>query len=286
MLDTETFLSTLISTNKSHSFFTNWEKVNKNRNAYKDELALLGVMSGASDPHGELKRLIEKYPRINELIPLLSAVRIKSTNKLLTILDEDNMDDIQYYFGPDNLTSQQIGQSIQFAEKTGLIEQLTKIKNHADYYLGVETGLDSNARKNRSGTAMEQLTENYVRDFTTKHQGRYLIQTNFAKASKEFGVEAPANQVNKRGDFMILVGDQPINIETNFFDGGGSKQEIMNSYISRAEDLQKAGWKFILVTDGLGWRQSKNQVDYGYKTIKNIVNLTMCKNGALEEILQ
>lgn len=284
MFNTETFLQSLVGTNKSHEFFTNWEKARKNQNEYKDELALLSVLTNCSDPHAELVRLLTSYPRINMLLPLLNAVRIKDPGGKLLVLDESSADDLQYYFDSKNLDKQLIEKSVSFAEKSGLLSELTKIKNHSDYYFGVEVGLDSNARKNRSGTAMEDLADVYVREFVNKYNGEYLKQTNFADASNKFGVEIPPQQSNKRGDFMLLVNGKPINIETNFFDGGGSKQEIMNSYISRAEDLAKTGWGFGLITDGLGWKKNKNQIDHSYARIGNIMNLSMCKRGALDEM--
>lgn len=284
MFNTETFLQSLVGTNKSHEFFTNWEKARKNQSGYKDELALLSVLTNCDNPTSELKRLIKSYPRINSLLPLLNAVRIKGSSNNLLVLDESSVDDLQYNFGASDLNEAAISKSVSFAEKTGLLAELTKIKNHSDYYFGVEVGLDSNARKNRSGTAMENLAEPHIRDFVNKYNGQYLIQTNFAKASKIFGVEMPIHQSNKKGDFMLLVNDRPINIETNYFDGSGSKQEIINSYISRAEDLAKAGWGFGLITDGLGWKKNKNQIDHGYARIGNIMNLSMCKDGALDEV--
>jgi len=285
MLNSDTFLESLVSTNKSHSFFTNWDKTRANLDKYRDELALLGILSGSDNPREELARLIKKYPRINTLLPLLSAVRLKNKNETLFVLDEDSTDDIQYYFGDNHLDDIAIEKSILFAEKSGLLQELTRIKNFSDYYFGVEVGLDSNGRKNRSGTAMENLAEPYVREFAERHNGIYLTQTNFEDAAKQFGVDVPPNQFNKRGDFMVLINGRPINIETNFFDGGGSKQEIINSYISRAEDLLKSGWDFALITDGLGWRKNKNQVNHGFLTIKNILNLSMCADGALDEVI-
>jgi type II restriction enzyme len=285
MFNTDTFLSSLVSTNKSHEFFTDWGKARSNQNKYRDELALLAVLTNCKEPENELMRLLATYPRINSLLPLLNAVRIKDSKSRLVVLDENSADDLQYYFGANDINTAAIEQSIKFAKKSGLLAELVKIKNHSDYYFGVEVGLDSNARKNRSGTAMEDLVEPYIRDFVNKHNGQYITQTNFADASKKFGVEVPPQQFNKRGDFMLLVDGEPINIEVNYFDGGGSKQEIMNSYISRAEDLAKAGWSFGLVTDGLGWKKNKNQIDHGYARIRNIMNLSMCKDGALEKII-
>ncbi|MDR2944737.1 MAG: type II restriction endonuclease [Methanosarcinales archaeon] len=43
-----------------------------------------------------------------------------------------------------------------------IIEDWT-VKNLIDYCFGVEVGLDTNARKNRSGPVMEEPIDSYVR---------------------------------------------------------------------------------------------------------------------------
>jgi type II restriction enzyme len=42
-------------------------------------------------------------------------------------------------------------------------------------------GLDTNARKNRSGVAMEKLTEVYVKAICDKHNFKYLAQATAVK---------------------------------------------------------------------------------------------------------
>lgn len=286
MSNVDDFLGTLVITNKTYEFFTHWQKARGNQALYKDELALLGVLTGTKSPRDELRRLLLKYPRINSLIPLLSAIRISGASHNLFILDSQSAKTIEYYFGDKNVNDDVATKTIEFAERSGLLQELVNVKNHSDFYFGVEVGLDTNGRKNRSGTAMEALVEPYVRDFTEKHKGQYVTQTNFEKAAKIFNVSTPPNQSNKRGDFMLLVDNKPYNIETNFFDGGGSKQEVINSYISRSQDLAAAGWGFGIVTDGLGWRKNRAQVEHAYKTIHNVYNLVMCENGKLETILK
>jgi type II restriction enzyme len=281
----EDFLRTLITTNRSHEFFVDWAKVRKYRDLYKDELALLSSVSTAGlDPETELTRLLEKYPRIAQLIPLLVAVRPKKN--VLPVVDATSLQDIEYDFSPRNFDESKIVKILNFTKKTGLLDELATVKNHNDYYFGVEVGLDTNGRKNRSGTAMENLIEPFARELVEKYGGKFLKQKNFEFASKEFGVKMPPNEKGKRGDFMLLVKGQPINIEVNFFDGGGSKQEIMNSYIPRAENLKEAGWIFALVTDGAGWKKNKNQVELGFRKIKNIYNAKMCREGKLEELIK
>jgi type II restriction enzyme len=283
------FLNTLTETNKTHDFFVQWDKARKNQERFRDELALLQVLTHEDiDPETELTRLISNYPKINALIPLLAAVRVKPKGGIstLVVLDKDTAKNEVYNFGQNNLTSQDIANTVRFAVRTGLLHELTTINNHADYYFGVEVGLDTNARKNRSGSAMELLVEEYIHDLVSRYGGKLMKQTTFKKAAEVFGVAVPPREDNKKGDFMILVNNQPINIEVNYFDDGGSKQEIINSYIPRANDLREAGWGFALVTDGQGWLSNRRQLEEGYSRIGHIYNIHMCQSGLLNELIK
>ncbi len=157
MSKVDEFLATLVITNKTHEFFTDWQKARGYQAQYKDELALLGVLTGSDNPKKELKRLILAYPRINSLIPLLSAIRIKGKIGNLFVLEDDSTESIEYYFGANGLDDTTAEKTVTFAERSGLLGELTQIKNHSDYYFGIEVGFDTNGRKNRSGTAMETL---------------------------------------------------------------------------------------------------------------------------------
>lgn len=279
------FLAGLIKTNRSHTFFVDWTKARSYQTKYQDELALLSSISMSGvNAEDELKRLILKYPRICELIPLLLAIRMKSTS--LDVVDEVALIDMTYTFkstGMDEVIAEKV---ISFTKKTGLLNELASIKNHADYYFGVEVGSDTNARKNRSGKAMESLIEPYAQALVEEHGGKFLKQKSFQFAAKEFGVQVPPDEADKRGDFMLLINGTPINIEVNYFDSDGSKQEIMNSYIPRATNLKRAGWVFALVTDGAGWLKNGKQIELGYREIKNIFNAKMCKEGMLEKLIK
>lgn len=278
------FMSGLIKTNRYHNFFVDWTKVRSYQTQYQDELALLANISVAgANAEGELRRLLLKHPRINKLIPLLVAVRSKNT--VIPVLDESTLVDVIYSFSSEGVDETTVEKTVLFTKRTGLLEELATIKNHADYYFGVEVGLDTNARKNRSGTAMENLIEPYVLALAEKYHGKFLRQKNFQFAANEFSVQTPPDESGKRGDFMLLIHGIPINIEVNYFDGSGSKQEIMNSYIPRAKNLKKAGWVFALVTDGTGWAKNRKQIELGFREIGNIFNAKMCREGRLESLV-
>jgi len=66
-------------------------------------------------------------------------------------------------------------------------------------------------------------------------------QTKFKKIEKDSGIKFPELFKNKRFDFLIVKGNRALNVEVNYFDWGGSKQEILNSYIDRQTKLKTIG---------------------------------------------
>jgi len=59
-------------------------------------------------------------------------------------------------FSSRDTSTERVNQLVTFAEKTGLLTLLSSVTQPQDYLLGVEVGLDSNARKNRSGVITSQ----------------------------------------------------------------------------------------------------------------------------------
>lgn len=76
-------------------------------------------------------------------------------------MDEDGA--FNFNFKKPNLTLEEYA---GFMRKTGLFDLLSKQLVHSlvDYVTGVETGLDSNGRKNRGGHLMEDLVEKYLKN--------------------------------------------------------------------------------------------------------------------------
>ena len=78
-----------------------------------------------------------------------------------------------------------------------------------------------------------------------------------------------------------------MNIEVNFFNGGGSKpEEIIDSYINRQKDLNDNNIKFALITDGNCWKGTTNQLQKGFRHLKYLMNYNMAKNNMLEDIIK
>ena len=80
----------------------------------------------------------------------------------------------------------------------------------------------------------------------------------------------------KRFDFVIKTAKKTYLIETNFYNGGGSKlNEVARSYSDVAPKInQYPSYEFVWITDGQGWLSAKNKLEEAYSIIPSVYNLT------------
>ena len=246
-------------------------------------LNILNVLIGKNDIKVRLKELIKQYPEIVPVIPFLIAVRGT------TIKVADMGGETTYFFSKKkSYSEEQIDNIIIFAEECGLLKILQdkNIKNLVDYAIGVEVGLDTNARKNRSGTAMENLTEVYVKSICDKYSFRYLTQATATKIKQEFGKDVSTDKADRHFDFALDTGDMLYLIEVNYYGSGGSKLKSVAGEFSSLYSLvknEKTG--FIWVTDGEGWQTAKRPLRETFDITDFIININMIEQGLLEEIV-
>jgi len=183
------------------------------------------------------------------------------------------------------LSSSEIGDYTEFAKNSGLFRLFSFVKNFYDYILGVEVGLDTNARKNRSGIAMERLLTPLLKSVASEMNCRVLSQTKF-EAVPLLGGVVPRELANRKADFIFYSGRKFVDIEANYFSGAGSKpEEIVDSYINRRNELVKNQWNFIWITDGDVWRTSENQIVKAFNGLDYIFNIEFSRKGLLKEAL-
>ncbi len=202
-------------------------------------------------------------------MPILIAVRDDGNKKVLNSIDKiielkslfDSVDGI-----------------IEFLENTGLADLFKnrQIKDLVDYVFGIETGLDSNARKNRSGHIME----NAVAQIFSKHNIKFrqeVYSKEWAEITNVLGDD------EKRFDFVIETKTKTYLIEVNFYSGGGSKlNEVARSYSELAPKINSVdGFEFVWITDGIGWKSAKNKLQEAYGIIPKVYNLTTLHNFIL-----
>lgn len=279
----EYLLSTPKDTIRTYDFFVAWEKVLGNVSKIEVALNILNTLIGKDDAANRLKKLIKEYPEVVPVIPLLIAVRGKS------IKVADLGGDIEYSFSKKNIyTDEEINKIVYFADKSGLLNVIAdkSIKNLVDYSIGVEVGLDTNARKNRSGTAMENLTEVYVKAICEKHNYKYIAQATANKIKEEFGKEVNTDKANRAFDFAIDTGSMLYLMEVNYYGSGGSKLKSVAGEFSTLFGLVKNDTTgFIWVTDGEGWQTAKRPLSETFNVVDYVMNINMIEQGLLEEIV-
>ena len=281
----EEWLSTFRETIATWDYYTDFNKVYRNVDAVKVELNILNSLIGSDDIRNEFISLVESYPHVLQVVPLLLAKR-ENTIKI-------NTSETMYDFDFKN-TNYSIEEYANFMDKTGLFNLLKNriLRSLLDYVTGIEVGMDTNARKNRMGKAMEDLVEEhlkkkgFVRDVTYfKEMSRSEIQSKFGLDLSNITNEGKAE---KRFDFVIKTKDHVYAIETNFYSSSGSKlNETARSYeLLARESATVQGFTFIWITDGLGWRSARNNIRQTFEVTRHIYNIADLENDVLAVVLK
>jgi type II restriction enzyme len=282
-LETE-FQKTLLATNRTPDFFVDWNKVHRNIIDLDAEISILSQVIGASDLEEQLKSILTKHPEVLRLFPRIIAYREMQfpilNYKSLTIR---NLDFERTSLSP--LTITEIEEYVQFARDAGIVEILDYIDNLQDYLLGVEAGMDTNARKNRSGQAMENLVAPMIQQICTSLGCQLKSQEPFKSVPS--GIKVPDGLKERKADFIVHSINQAINIEVNFYSAAGSKpEEIVDSYINRHNELRSNDWHFIWITDGNRWSSCENQLQKAFREMDCVLNIEFVRAGVLEEALK
>jgi type II restriction enzyme len=264
-LEFKTFTSQLQTTNQTLDFFCDFNKISQNVQDIKLSLCTLNSLIGAQDMRAAVEAIWRRDKSAFSVMDILIAVRSEGKKAVLNSLNKCVILDSLF---------ESVDGVMEFLENTGLKEifQKQKIKNLVDYVFGIETGLDSNARKNRSGHVMENVVDNILTQNGIKHR-KEVYSKEWPKLTHELGSD------EKRFDFVIETKQKVYLIEVNFYSGGGSKlNEVARSYSDLAPKINSvAGFEFVWITDGIGWVSAKNKLEEAYYNIPKVYNLTDIK---------
>ncbi|WP_243156420.1 DpnII family type II restriction endonuclease [Clostridium sp. C8-1-8] len=282
-------LSTLKDSIKGWEYFVNWDKVNTNVKDIEIQLNILNYLIGKENIEDEARYLISKHPEVISAIPILVACREK--NFQIISSDEVDMFKSKNYLFHDNksISSEQIDDIVEFMSETKVLEIFSNktIKNVVDYVFGVEVGLDSNGRKNRSGHAMEDMVEKFVSKICKDTGYNYLKEATPSAIKSEWGYNVTVDKSARRFDFAINTGNKLYLIETNYYGGGGSKlKATAGEYKTLYDVIKEDGHEFIWITDGKGWLTANRPLEETFYHNKYIMNLTMLEQGLLNDILK
>lgn len=261
MVPFNTFMSQLKDTNATLDFFADFKKVSSNVSKVSMKLNQLNFLLGKEDLRTAIKMLFAENPKAFSVLDILIAVRKK--DKKLVLNENLKAVLLDTYFND-------IDSVIKYIEGTGLADvfRSREIKNLVDYVFGVEVGLDTNARKNRSGKQMANAVAAYFK----------LSSIPFEEEvnSTEFEGLKVLGKDKKRFDFVIKTKSKVFLIEINFYNGGGSKlNEVARAYSDIAPKINSIpGYEFVWITDGKGWFAAKNKLEEAYSIIPRVYNLT------------
>ena len=280
------WLLTFTDSIANYKYYIDFETIYKNAEIYKIELNMMNSLIGSENIEQDFENLIHKYPEVLKCIPTLLAVR---QTEIIVLDDEGNK--FEYNFKNMNYN---VEQYTVFMRETGLFELLEKhlINNLYDYVLGVECGLNSNARKNRGGHLMEDLVEKFIQRAGFKKDKTYFKEMYLQDIERRWKLDmsfiSNKNQATKRFDFVIKTDKCIYGIETNFYASGGSKlNETARSYKMIAEEAERVvGFEFVWFTDGMGWISARNNLRETFDNMEHIYNIADMKNGIMKEIFK
>ena len=285
MRDFSKWLSNFRPSIADFSYYTDFNKVYENVNSMKIELNILNSLIGSKNIEVDFENLVSKYPEILKCIPILLAVREKE----IYAGKQGNVD-LYSFNSPKNT----IDEYKTFLRETGLFDLLSNhiINNLFDYVTGVETGLDSNGRKNRGGHQMEDLVENYIKKAGFKKDINYFKEMYISEVSSKWNIDLSAvsnkGKMEKRWDFVIKTDNNIYLIETNFYGSGGSKlNETARSYKTIATEMKTVkGAKFIWFTDGAGWKSAARNLEETFDILEDIYSIHDMENGIMNEVFR
>ena len=265
----------------NYTYYVNFGKVYENVDDIRIELNIMNSLIGSKDIEADFRNLVKRYPEILKCVPTLLAVR----DSKIFAMDEDGA--FTYDFKDFTGSTDDY---VTFMQKTGLFDLLSShlVNNLVDYVTGVETGLDSNGRKNRGGHLMEDVVEAFIKDTGVE----YYKEMYLAEIERKWGLDLSAlsndGKARKRFDFVAKTPTTVYAFETNFYASSGSKlNETARSYKLLAQESKGIpGFKFVWITDGLGWKSAKNNLRETFDETEFIYSIVELENGALSELFE
>lgn len=267
------------------SYYADFPKIFSNVDAIKIELNILNSLIGSKNIKQEFESILAKYPNVVKCIPVLLAVRstqisISDENGMFVYVFDGMMHDISIYS--------------RFMNKSGLFDLMQNhlISNLVDYVTGVETGLDSNGRKNRGGHLMEDLVELYIRKAGFVKEKNYFKEMYISDIAKKWNIDLSAisnqGKMEKRFDYVVKTEKKIYAIETNFYGSGGSKlNETARSYKTIANEAKTIpDFEFVWFTDGFGWASAKNNLEETFDVLEHIYCIQDMEAGIMKEIFR
>lgn len=277
------WFSTFRKSIAGYDYYVDFPKVFANVENIRIPLNILNSLVGSKNIREDFMRLVVRYPETLPCIPIILAVR---SDQIYAIDENGGM---TYYFSSLMHTPEEYA---YFMEKTGLFSLLSNyiVRDLIDYVTGVETGLDSNGRKNRGGHAMEDLVEMFIQKAGFVKGLSYFKEMTISEIQKKFKIDmsqvSNEGKTEKRFDYVISTPSQLYVIETNFYASSGSKlNETARSYKTLTNEIKNIpGVTFVWFTDGKGWKDAKHNLEETFDILDTLYNIHDLENGIAKKL--
>lgn len=260
--DFNLFISQLQETNQTLDFFCDFQKIGENVDNIRLSLCMLNSLIRATDLRRNVETIWNRDKSAFRVMDILIAVRSDGKKKILNTFGDCIVLDSLF---------ESVDGVMEYLESTGLADMFRegKVKDLVDYVFGIETGLDSNARKNRSGHLMENKVADILKNNGVSFR-QEVYSTEWPQLQDVLGDD------EKRFDFVVETSHKIYLIEVNFYSGGGSKlNEVARSYSDLAPKINSVpGFEFVWITDGIGWKSARNKLQEAFTIIPSVYNLT------------
>lgn len=277
-------------------FFVDFPKVYVNIKEYELHLNILNTLIGKENIEEEFADLIRQYPEVMRSIPILLATHEHKFNiinaptvDMLKSIKDKNFKFLEEKFICYNFEAidHPIEDYAGFLKSSGLFDLISnrKIKNLVDYAIGIEVGLDSNSRKNRSGKIMEDVVEEFFKLAGIPYQ----TQMKYKDIDEQYETNlCSIGKSTKKFDFVFRSpkNNELIVMEVNCYGTQGSKpNETAKSYIELNDKIKAMnGVKFVWITDGNGWNSSRLNLEDAYDNIEHLYTIKDLEDGILNKL--
>lgn len=277
-------------------FFVDFPKVYVNIKEYELHLNILNTLIGKENIEEEFADLIRQYPEVMRSIPILLATHEHKFNiinaptvDMLKSIRDKNFKFLEEKFICYDFEAidHPIEDYAKFLKSSGLFDLISnrKIKNLVDYAIGIEVGLDSNSRKNRSGKIMEDVVEEFFKLAGISYQ----TQMKYKDIDEQYGTKlCSIGKSTKKFDFVFRSpkNNELIVMEVNCYGTQGSKpNETAKSYIELNDKIKAMnGVKFVWITDGNGWIRSRLNLEDAYDNIEHLYTIKDLEDGILNKL--
>lgn len=272
-----------------YKYYIDFDKVHRNVDSIKVELNILNSLVGSRNIETDFISLVKKYPETLKVIPILLAKRESE----IYCQDQNLARTFEFDYKDCTPNSHKFfNDYCYFMKETGLFDLLQNriISNLVDYVTGVETGLDSNGRKNRGGHLMENLVEGYIQQAGFVKYETYFKEMYLSDIEHRWRIDLSAisntGKTEKRFDFVVKTNNKIYGIEANFFSSGGSKlNETARSYKNIAiESKEIDGFEFVWFTDGNGWKSARHNLEETFDVMEHIYSIADLENGIADKL--